>query len=174
MMAMSDQTTGPNPPFQHDKNLIAGIELLFYAYRDFTGDPDEALRSYGFGRAHHRVVHFVARNPGISVTELLSILKITKQSLSRVLSQLVEEDFVRQEKGALDRRRRLLYLTGKGNALFEELVGLQRKRVARAYREAGRDAVTGYVKVLTGLLNESERAAVLASIDQDTSHGDDR
>ena len=113
MMAMSDQTTGPNPPFLHDKNLIAGIELLFYAYRDFTGDPDEALRSYGFGRAHHRVVHFVARNPGISVTELLAILKITKQSLSRVLSQLVEEDFVRQEKGAQDRRRRLLYLTAR-------------------------------------------------------------
>ena len=167
MMAMSEQTTSPNPLFLRDKNLIAGIELLFYAYRDFTGDPDEALRSYGFGRAHHRVVHCVARNPGISVTELLAILKITKQSLSRVLSQLVAEDFVRQEKGAQDRRRRLLYLTGKGEALFEELVGLQRKRVARAYREAGTDAVAGYVKVLTGLLNESERAVVLASIDKE-------
>jgi DNA-binding MarR family transcriptional regulator len=167
MAVMSDQTTSPNPLFLRDKNLIAGIELLFYAYRDFTGDPDEALRRYGFGRAHHRVVHFVARNPGISVTELLAILKITKQSLSRVLSQLVEEGFVRQEKGAQDRRRRLLYLTNKGEALFEELVGLQRKRFARAFREAGADAVAGYIKVLTGLLNEDERAAVLASIDKE-------
>ena len=164
---MSDQTASPNPLFLRDKNLIAGIELLFYAYRDFTGDPDEALRSYSFGRAHHRVVHFVARNPGISVTELLAILKITKQSLSRVLSQLMDEGFVRQEKGAQDRRRRLLFLTSKGETLFEELVGLQRKRFAGAFREAGADAVAGYTKVLTGLLNENERANVLASIDKE-------
>ena len=164
---MNEQTTSPKPAYLRDKNLIAGIELLFYAYRDFTGDPDEALRSYGFGRAHHRVVHFVARNPGISVTELLAILKITKQSLSRVLSQLVEENFVRQEKGAQDRRRRLLFLTDKGETLFEELVGLQRKRVSRAYREAGPEAVEGYIKVMIGLLNESERDTVLASIDKE-------
>jgi len=167
MTAMDEQTSSPAPHFLRDKALIAGIEMLFYAYRDFTGDPDETLRGYGFGRAHHRVVHFVARNPGISVTELLAILKITKQSLSRVLSQLVEEGFVRQEKGARDRRRRLLHLTGKGEALFGELAGSQRKRVARAYREAGPEAVEGYVKVLTGLLNEGGRAAVLASIAKD-------
>lgn len=167
MTAMNEQASGPNALFLGDRALIAGIEMLFYAYRDFTSDPDEALRSYGFGRAHHRVVHFVARNPGISVTELLAILKITKQSLSRVLSQLVEEGFVRQQKGARDRRRRLLHLTAKGEALFGELAGLQRKRVARAYREAGAEAVEGYFKVLTGLLNESGRAAVLASVDKD-------
>ena len=93
------------------------IELLFFAYRDFTGDPDAVLAEYGFGRAHHRVLHFVTRNPGLRVSDLLSILRITKQSLARVLKQLVEEDFIVQRPGPQDRRERLLYPTERGREL---------------------------------------------------------
>lgn len=166
MRAMSDLKARPYQLFLRDEELLKGIELLFYAYRDFTSDPDEILRRYRFGRAHHRVVHFVGRNPGISVAALLDILKITKQSLSRVLSQLVEQEFVRQEKGERDRRQRLLYLTEKGEALFQELSGPQRARVARAYREAGAEAVAGYRKVLVGLLNAAERDEIVRSLDK--------
>ena len=103
---MVESSTDPASSFLHEDELIRGIEMLFYAYRDFTSDPDEILKAYGFGRAHHRVVHFVGRNPGMTVTELLAILKVTKQSLNRVLSQLVAEEFIAQEKGSRDRRQR--------------------------------------------------------------------
>src|SRR5712672_4521473 len=93
------------------------IELLFFAYRDFIGDPDDVLAKFGFGRAHHRVLHFVNRNPGMKVAELLDILKITKQSLGRVLKQLVDQGYVLQKEGANDRRQRLLYVTQKGETL---------------------------------------------------------
>ncbi|MFP6698570.1 MAG: MarR family transcriptional regulator [Alphaproteobacteria bacterium] len=124
------------------------------------------LQAYGFGRAHHRVVHFVGRNPGMTVTELLAILKVTKQSLNRVLSQLVAEEFIAQEKGSRDRRQRLLSLTAKGLTPFAELSGPQKARVARAYREAGAEAVAGYRKVLADLLNAEEREAVLKSVER--------
>lgn len=166
MPAMADTSIGPNPLYLREEELRRGIELLFYAYRDFTSDPDALLKQYKFGRAHHRVIHFIGRNPGMSVAELLAILKVTKQSLSRVLSQLVREDFVRQQKGTRDRRQRLLYLTDKGQALFDELSRPQRARVARAYREAGAEAVAGYRRVLIGLLNQDERDAVLASVEK--------
>ena len=148
-----------------EDELIRDIELLFYAYRDFTSDPDEILKAYGFGRAHHRVVHFVGRNPSVTVTELLTILKVTKQSLSRVLSQLINEGFVLQRKGSRDRRQRLLSLTERGETLFSELSGPQKARVAGAYRQAGTEAVAGYRKVLAVLLNYEEREAVLKSIE---------
>ena len=150
----------------HDDELIRDIELLFYAYRDFTSDPDAILKTYGFGRAHHRVVHFVGRNPGMTVTELLIILKVTKQSLSRVLSQLVKEGFVQQVKGRRDRRQRLLSLTDRGEVLFSELSSPQKARVAGAYEQAGVEAVAGYRKVLAVLLNSEEREAVLNSIER--------
>ncbi|WP_310618984.1 MarR family winged helix-turn-helix transcriptional regulator [Flexibacterium corallicola] len=108
------------------------IELLFFAYRDFTGDPDEQLNKIGFGRAHHRVLYFVHRNPGISVSELLDILKITKQSLARVLKQLVDEDYIRQEPGPQDRRQRLLYTTNRGENICQQLARLQTKRINEA------------------------------------------
>ncbi|MCW8836123.1 MAG: MarR family transcriptional regulator, partial [Rhodospirillales bacterium] len=92
-----------------DEELRQAIELLFFAYRDFTGEPDEMLARYGFGRAHHRVIYFVGRHPGITVSDLLVILKITKQSLARVLRQLVKDGFIRQETGPRDRRQRLLH-----------------------------------------------------------------
>lgn len=108
------------------------IELLFFAYRDFTSDPDAVLSEFGFGRAHHRVLHFVNRNPGLRVIDLLAILRITKQSLARVLKQLVEEDYVLQEPGAQDRRERLLFATTKGQALAARLTDLQTRRIRRA------------------------------------------
>src|SRR6201984_60276 len=111
------------------------IELLFFAYRDFIGDPDDVLAKLGFGRAHHRVLHFVNRNPGMKGAELLDILKITKQSLGRVLKQLIQQGYVVQKEGANDRRQRLLYVTPKGEALAMKLAGLQTTRIARALSE---------------------------------------
>src|SRR5689334_11985145 len=101
------------------------IELLFFAYRDFVGDPDDVLAKFGFGRAHHRVLHFVNRNPGMTVAELLDILRITKQSLGRVLKQLIDQGYVEQREGPQDRRQRLLYVTAKGSTLALDLAGLQ-------------------------------------------------
>src|ERR1700754_672898 len=106
---MADIKTPANPLFLREDDLRQGIELLFFAYRDFTAKADETLVQYGFGRAHHRVIYFVGRNPGMTVSDLLDILKITKQSLSRVLGQLVRQGFIQQRPGP-DRRQRLLDL----------------------------------------------------------------
>jgi DNA-binding MarR family transcriptional regulator len=148
--------------FLREEELRQGIELLFYAYRDFTAEPDAMLARYGFGRAHHRVIYFVGRYPHMTVTELLGILRITKQSLSRVLGQLVEQGFIVQRPGPRDRRQRLLELTPKGVALERELSENQRQRVAKAYREAGAHAVEGFRRVMLGLMtNETDRTKVL-------------
>jgi DNA-binding MarR family transcriptional regulator len=140
------------------------IELLFFAYRDFTGDPDEVLDKFGFGRAHHRVLHFVNRNPGMKVAELLDILRITKQSLGRVLKQLVDEGYVLQKAGAHDRRQRLLYVTAKGEALAMRLAGLQSARIARAVADLGPDAHQGACRFLTAMINADNRDAVVRFI----------
>ncbi len=134
------------------------MELLFYAYRDFTAEPDAILAEYKLGRAHHRVIYFVGRYPLISVSELLAILRITKQSLSRVLSELVRQNFITQQPGQRDRRQRLLQFTAKGAELERRLSESQRRRVARAFRAAGAEAVEGYRKVLIGMIDENERA----------------
>jgi len=147
--------------FLRDDELRQGIELLYFAYRDFTGDPDQMLRQFGFGRAHHRVIHFVGRRPGQSVSDLLGILRITKQSLSRVLKQLVDEGFIDSQPDKEDRRRRILVLTEKGRAVEHELSALQRARVARAYREAGPEAVAGWRKVLLGLIDNDRKSDIL-------------
>lgn len=157
----------PNPLFLRDEEIRQGIELLFFAYRDFTFDADAVLGRHGMGRAHHRAIHFVGRRPGIAVNELLALLRITKQSLSRVLSHLVAEGLIRQVPGTRDRRQRLLSLTPAGEHLERQLSGLQRARVARAYREAGADAVAGFRKVLIGLIDDADRAAILAAVDRD-------
>lgn len=141
-----------NPLFLREEELRQGIELLFYAYRDFVSEPDEILEHLGLGRAHHRVIYFVGRHPGMTVSELLSILKITKQSLSRVLRQLVDEGYVEQRPGSEDRRQRLLALTAKGKELEQRLTENQRTRIARAYREAGAEAVEGFRKVMLGIM----------------------
>src|SRR5881227_4025855 len=113
------------------------IELLFFAYRDFISDPDEVLEKFGFGRAHHRVLHFVNRNPGMKVAELLEVLRITKQSLGRVLKQLIDQGYVVQKEGADDRRHRLLFVTPKGEQLAMKLAGLQTERITRALAGLG-------------------------------------
>ena len=153
---MSDIKSAANPLFLREEELRQGIELLFYAYRDFTAGPDEILASYGFGRAHHRVIYFVGRHPEMTVTELLAILRITKQSLSRVLSQLVRQGFIIQRAGTRDRRQRLLELTEKGVELERQLSENQRVRVANAYREAGAQAVVGFRKVMLGIIGNVE------------------
>ncbi len=133
-----------------------GIELLFFAYRDFTAEPDAILAEYGFGRAHHRVVHFVGRHPHMTVGELLGILRITKQSLNRVLGQLVRQGFIMQQRGAQDRRQRLLLLTERGRELEERLSAPQRARVGAAYKKAGAAAVEGFRKVLLGIIADED------------------
>jgi DNA-binding MarR family transcriptional regulator len=137
------------------------IELLFFAYRDFVSDPDHVLAPLGFGRAHHRVLHFVNRNPGMKVAELLDILKITKQSLGRVLKQLVDEGYVEQREGANDRRQRLLYVTAKGEALAMRLAGLQTERIAQALATLGPDSHEAACRFLAAMIDPGERDRVL-------------
>ncbi|MEP3247320.1 MAG: MarR family transcriptional regulator [Sneathiella sp.] len=161
---MTDVKSGTNPLFLREEELRQCVELLFFAYRDFTAGPDEILKDYDFGRAHHRVLHFVGRNPGITVSELLDILRITKQSLSRVLNALVERGIIKQKPGVTDRRQRLLYLTEEGKMLEQKISTVQRNQVAKAFREAGGEAVAGYRKVLSGLINDEDREKVLSRI----------
>ncbi|MGA8379715.1 MAG: MarR family transcriptional regulator [Stellaceae bacterium] len=153
---MSDIKPQAEPQFSSEDAVRDGIELLFFAYRDFTAEPDAILARYGFGRAHHRVIHFVGRHPQINVSELLGILRITKQSLSRVLGELVGQGLIRQRPGAHDRRQRLLELTAEGSALEREVSAPQRARVALAYRQAGATAVAGFREVLLGVIAEAE------------------
>ncbi|MGL5446917.1 MAG: MarR family winged helix-turn-helix transcriptional regulator [Rhabdaerophilum sp.] len=135
------------------------IELLFFAYRDFVGEPDRLLEKHGFGRAHHRVVHFVNRNEGLTVAELLDILEITKQSLARVLKDLINGDFIEQRSGLEDRRQRLLFLTPKGKLLADQLVGMQSRRISRAIAEAAPDSRGLIAKFLAELI-DPERPAL--------------
>ena len=165
---MTDIKSGFNPLFLREEDLRQGIELLYFAYRDFTAEPDAILSEYGFGRAHHRVIYFVGRNPRINVSELLAILKITKQSLSRVLGQLVREGFIDQQEGTRDRRQRLLELTEKGVELERRLSESQRERFAAAYREAGAEAVQGFRDVMTNMISAEDRERVFGPRDEET------
>ena len=141
-----------------DPVLRQAIELLFFAYRDFTGDADTVLAGYGFGRAHHRVIYFVARRPGITVGELLAILEITKQSLARVLGQLMREGFVVQRTDVADRRRRRLYLTPAAEALERTLTERQSARLAAAWTSAGDAAASGFRAVLRAMIDPEDRS----------------
>lgn len=154
-----------------DRNVRQAIELLFFAYRDSVSDPDRVLAAYkignqSLGRAHHRVIHFVGRAPGMTVAELLEILQITKQSLARVLRQLVDEGFVRQERGETDQRQRLLYLTEKGIAFERDLARPQRERWRKVFTKMGPEDTAAFLRVLRQVINESERDAVLALIEK--------
>ncbi|MBD8891406.1 MarR family winged helix-turn-helix transcriptional regulator [Roseibium litorale] len=142
------------------------MELLFFAYRDFTADADELLTEFGFGRAHHRVLHFVDRNPGIMVTDLLSILGITKQSLGRVLKQLVDLDFIEQQPGPIDRRQRLLYTTPKGHDLATRLMAVQTIRLERAFGEIAPEASTLVRQFLFQMINAETRPDVARLINK--------
>lgn len=154
---MADLKSGVNPLFLREEELRQGMELLFYAYRDFTDEADVMLARFKLGRAHHRALYFVGRYPGIGVSELLAILRITKQSLARVLNDLVDQGFITQATGLSDRRRRHLELTAKGLDLERQLTEKQRARIAKAYRQAGAEAVEGFRKVLLGIINEHDR-----------------
>ena len=151
-----DEEPGLDQLALREEEVRHGIELLFFAYRDFTAEPDAILTQFGFGRAHHRVVHFVGRHPQMTVGDLLGILRITKQSLNRVLGQLVRQGFIIQHRGAQDRRQRLLELTDAGRELERRLSELQRARVGAAYKKAGAPAVEGFRKVLLAIIAAEE------------------
>jgi DNA-binding MarR family transcriptional regulator len=140
------------------------IELFFFAYRDFVGEPDRVLERFSFGRAHHRVLHFVNRHPGLTIAALLDILKITKQSLARVLKDLIENGHVEQRAGADDRRQRCLYLTQAGAALACELAEQQGRRIHAALAEAGPEARRTICAFLMGLIEPAARRTVAETI----------
>lgn len=150
---MSDPTSSDTLLFLTDEQLRQGIEAMFFAYRGFTADPDRILATMAYGRAHHRAVHFIARAPGMTVTNLLSILGVTKQSLNRVLRSLIEDDLVEARIGSADKRERNLYLTTKGAALERKLSDAQRTRMRAAYRAAGPQAVAGFRTVLESMMD---------------------
>lgn len=144
-----------------DELFLKSTEFLYFAYRDFIAWPDEVLQKYGFGRAHHRVLFFVSQNPGMTVAELLKILNITKQSLSRVLSALIDQTYITQEIGEEDRRQRLLFLTNKGKELLKEVSVYQKEQMIKACKNSGLEATEGFWKVLTALINEENREEIL-------------
>lgn len=146
--------------FLREEQMRHAQDLLFFAYRDFTQAADRILLELGLGRAHHRALHFIGRQPGITVGDLLLILRITKQSLARVLSALVEQDLVAQTQGRSDRRHRLLTLTERGRALERRLFESQRERLLDAYREAGGPAVDGFRRVMRAIMDPAARAAL--------------
>lgn len=140
------------------------IELFFFAYRDFVSDPDRILADYGFGRAHHRVLHFVQRRPGLTIAELLDILQITKQSLNRVLKELVETGFVEQRPGTRDKRQRKLHATAAGQQLAIRLAELQARRIGRALEAAGPEAAPIIQRYLAGLIDPAGRKDAMAHL----------
>ena len=146
--------------FLREEQMRHAQDLLFFAYRDFTAAADVILEELGLGRAHHRAIHFIGRQPGITVGDLLAILRITKQSLARVLTTLVEQGLVDSAPGRSDRRQRLLTLTESGRGLERRLFDRQRERLAAAYREAGGPAVDGFRRVMRGIMEPAARAAL--------------
>jgi len=139
--------------FLTDDQLLQGIELMYFAYKGFTSDPDLILQNYTYGRAHHRAVHFINRRKGLKVSDLLDILGITKQSLNRVLRQLINDGLVESRMGRKDKRERNLFLTDDGEKLERQLSDAQRKRMRSAYRAAGPDAVMGFRLVLEKIMD---------------------
>lgn len=147
----------PLPEAESDDSVVDLIELLFFAYRDFISDPDAILAKSDFGRAHHRVLHFVDRNPGLTVADLLDILKITKQSLARVLKELIDSGLIEQHTGREDRRQRLLFATAAGQALSASLSAPQEARIKAALAELGPGARATVTAFLYRMINQAER-----------------
>ncbi len=157
---MADNTVNPGSEtllFLTDEQLRKGIEAMFFAYRGFTADPDRILGQKGYGRAHHRAIHFINRTPGTTVNNLLSILGVTKQSLNRVLRTLIEDGLVQSEIGTRDKRERHLYLTEEGETLERELSDAQRERMRAAFRQTGPEAVAGFRQVLEAMMDGDMR-----------------
>ncbi len=149
--------TGQNLLFLTDDQLRKGIEAMFFAYRGFTADPDRILSAQGYGRAHHRAIHFIHRSPGTTVNNLMSILGVTKQSLNRVLRTLIADGLVLSRVGDRDKRERHLTLTDAGAALERALSDAQRDRMRAAYRAAGPAAVAGFRRVLEAMMDDDLR-----------------
>ncbi|WP_116132794.1 MarR family winged helix-turn-helix transcriptional regulator [Tropicimonas sp. IMCC34043] len=143
--------------FLTDEQLRKAIEAMFFAYKGFTADPDRILEARGYGRAHHRAVHFIHRSPGTTVNNLLAILGVTKQSLNRVLRSLIEDGLVESRIGTRDKRERHLFLTDAGEALERELGTAQRARMRDAFRHAGPEAVAGFRTVLEAMMDPEMR-----------------
>jgi DNA-binding MarR family transcriptional regulator len=156
---MAETPGGEGLLFLTDEQLRKGIEAMFFAYRGFTADPDRILETMDYGRAHHRAVHFIHRSPGTTVSNLLSILGVTKQSLNRILRTLIDDGLVRSEKGKVDGRERHLFLTPKGAELERALSDAQRARMRAAYRAAGPQAVAGFRQVLEAMMDPEMRKA---------------
>lgn len=156
-MADSSTQGGETLLFLTDEQLRKGIEAMFFAYRGFTADPDRILDKHGYGRAHHRAIHFINREQGLTVTTLLSVLGVTKQSLNRVLRTLIDDGLVESRVGRKDKRARHLHLTPAGEALERELSGAQRERMRGAYRTAGPQAVAGFRQVLEAMMDPDMR-----------------
>jgi DNA-binding MarR family transcriptional regulator len=165
-MADSGSPGGENLLFLTDEQLRRGIEAMFFAYQGFTADPDRILAERGYGRAHHRAVHFINRRPGTTVNTLLAILGVTKQSLNRVLRTLIEDGLVESRVGTRDKRERHLHLTEAGEALEAELSTAQRDRMRAAYRAAGPQAVAGFRQVLEAMMDPEAMKRYAALRDQ--------
>ncbi|MCP4394193.1 MAG: MarR family transcriptional regulator [Alphaproteobacteria bacterium] len=150
-----------------EKELRQLMELFFFGYRNFTSEPDNALEKYGFGRAHHRVIYFIARHPSITVSELLNILQITKQSLSRVLRKLVKEGVVSQKPGNIDKRQRHLKLTKKGIELEQEMAEIQMSIISNVCKKVEDSDVDGFRKTLFTMLSDADKKIYLSKYDED-------
>ena len=154
---MAASASSASPLFLREPELRKGLELLYFGNSHITRSIDRGLADQGLGRAHHRALYFIARKPGLTVSDLLGLLAITKQSLGRVLNELIERDLVDVRSGERDRRQRLLRLTGAGTALENELFDALREKLSAAYARAGQQAVSGFWAVLEGLIPEDER-----------------
>ncbi len=160
--AVALRPASASPLFLREAEIRRGIELLYFGYANMIRGADDMLATEGFGRAHHRALYFIARQPGMPVSDLLSLLNITKQSLSRVLADLQDKGLVAATVGARDRRQRLLSLTDAGETLEAALFEQLRRGMATAYAAAGQGAVTGFWSVLEGLIPDADRPMVAA------------
>ena len=160
---------GTSVLFLREAQIRQAQDMFFLAWRDFASCADPVLAAHGLGRAHHRALHFIARDPGLTVSSLLAVLGVTKQSLARVLAPLLSQDLVRQTPGRSDRRQRLLTLTDAGAALERALFERQREQLIAAYREAGGPAVDGFRRVLRGIMGAPARA-LLDGVDAGSKH----
>jgi DNA-binding MarR family transcriptional regulator len=161
--ALKSRGPGPNEA-QDSAPMFDLIELFFFAYRDFVSDADRLLEDIGFGRAHHRVLHFVNRQPGLMIAELLDILGITKQSLNRVLKELLDTGYVEARPGVTDRRQRLLFPTLKGRRLAKDLSDLQSQRFERALSELPKDAKEPAIDFLIAMIDPAQRDKVTSLV----------
>ena len=155
-------TPAASPLFLREHEVRRGVELLFFGYTRLTRSIDEGLAEHGLGRAHHRALYFIARQPDLTISTLLKILAITKQSLGRVLTDLAKAGLLDTRAGEIDRRQKLLRLTAKGAEFEAQLFDALRHNLAAAYGAAGQESVTGFWRVLEGLIPPADRAMVSA------------